>query len=138
MVYKKSGRPKVDEENKRDKVVKLMLTPSEHQILQSKAQGFVTVSDFIRTRIFFDSTLQQVQPEEFIQTLKDYLTVLSETKAVMSETLSVIKGRINNGESGLTELFSAMMEQFKQQVKMEKTIATYMQRMLKAGRKSTV
>lgn len=138
MTYKKSGRPKVDEENKRNKLVLLKLTPSEHKILQSKAQGFISVSDFIRTRIFFDSTLQQVQPEEFIKTLKDYLTFLGENKAVMSETLSVIKGRINNGESGLTELFSAMLEQFKQQVKMEKAIATYMQRMLKAGRKSTI
>ena len=103
---------------------------------RDKAQGFISVSDFIRTRIFYNSTFQQVQPEEFIKILKQYLDILAETKAAMSESLSEIKRHINDGDDSLKDTFSAMMEQFKWQVKVEKEIATYMQRMLKAGRKS--
>lgn len=136
MILKRGGRPKTSAENKRDKVVKLKLTASEYDLLQNKSQGFMSVSDFIRTRIFFNSTFQQVQPEEFIKILKQYLVILTETKAIMSESLSAIKERINDGDNSLKDTFSAMLEQFKWQIKVEKEIATYMQRMLKAGRKS--
>lgn len=136
MTYKKVGRPKTTADKKRDKLVKLMLTTDEYNLFQEKTKGFVSASDFIRTRLFYDSTLQQVQPEEFIEKLKGFLDNLTETKAVMSESLSVIKGRIAAGDTSLHDLFSALLEEFKKQVKNEKEIATYMQRMLKAGRKS--
>ena len=130
MDFKKAGRPKASKEEKRDKKILLKLTVAEYDALQNKAQGF------IRTRIFYNSTFQQVQPEEFIKILKQYLDILAETKAAMSESLSEIKRHINDGDDSLKDTFSAMMEQFKWQVKVEKEIATYMQRMLKAGRKS--
>ena len=133
MDFKKAGRPKASKEEKRDKKILLKLTVAEYDALQNKAQGFISVSDFIRTRIFYNSTFQQVQPEDFI---KNYLYILAETKAAMSESLSEIKRHINDGDDSLKDTFSAMMEQFKWQVKVEKEIATYMQRMLKAGRKS--
>ena len=136
MDFKKAGRPKASKEEKRDKKILLKLTVAEYDALQNKAQGFISVSDFIRTRIFYNSTFQQVQPEEFIKILKQYLDILAETKAAMSESLSEIKRHINYGVDSLKDTFSAMMEQFKWQVKVEKEIATYMQRMLKAGRKS--
>lgn len=136
MDFKKAGRPKASKEEKRDKKILLKLTVAEYDALQNKAQGFISVSDFIRTRIFYNSTFQQVQPEEFIKILKQYLDILAETKAAMSESLSEIKRSINDGDDSLKDTFSAMMEQFKWQVKVEKEIATYMQRMLKAGRKS--
>ena len=136
MDFKKAGRPKASKEEKRDKKILLKLTVAEYDALQNKAQGFISVSDFIRTRIFYNSTFQQVQPEEFIKILKQYLDILAETKAAMSESLSEIKRQINDGDDSLKDTFSAMMEQFKWQVKVEKEIATYMQRMLKAGRKS--
>lgn len=136
MDFKKAGRPKASKEEKRDKKILLKLTVAEYDALQNKAQGFISVSDFIRTRIFYNSTFQQVQPEEFIKILKQYLDILAETKAAMSESLSEIKRHINDGDDSLKDTFSAMMEQFKWQVKVEKEIATYMQRMLKAGRKS--
>lgn len=136
MDFKKAGRPKASKEEKRDKKILLKLTVAEYDALQNKAQGFISVSDFIRTRIFYNSTFQQVQPEEFIKILKQYLDILAETKAAMSESLSEIKRLINDGDDSLKDTFSAMMEQFKWQVKVEKEIATYMQRMLKAGRKS--
>lgn len=136
MAFKKAGRPKASKEEKRDKKILLKLTVAEYDALQNKAQGFISVSDFIRTRIFYNSTFQQVQPEEFIKILKQYLNILAETKAAMSESLSEIKRRINDGDDSLKDTFSTMMEQFKWQVKVEKEIATYMQRMLKAGRKS--
>lgn len=136
MDFKKAGRPKASKEEKRDKKILLKLTVAEYDALHNKAQGFISVSDFIRTRIFYNSTFQQVQPEEFIKILKQYLDILAETKAAMSESLSEIKRHINDGDDSLKDTFSAMMEQFKWQVKVEKEIATYMQRMLKAGRKS--
>ena len=136
MDFKKAGRPKASKEEKRDKKILLKLTVAEYDALQNKEQGFISVSDFIRTRIFYNSTFQQVQPEEFIKILKQYLDILAETKAAMSESLSEIKRHINDGDDSLKDTFSAMMEQFKWQVKVEKEIATYMQRMLKAGRKS--
>ena len=136
MDFKKAGRPKASKEEKRDKKILLKLTVAEYDALQNKAQGFISVSDFIRTRIFYNSTFQQVQPEEFIKILKQYLDILAETKAAMSESLSEIKRHINDGDDSLKDTFSAMMEQFKWQVKVEKEIATYMQRKLKAGRKS--
>ena len=136
MDFKKAGRPKASKEEKRDKKILLKLTVAEYDALQNKAQGFISVSDFIRTRIFYNSTFQQGQPEEFIKILKQYLDILAETKAAMSESLSEIKRHINDGDDSLKDTFSAMMEQFKWQVKVEKEIATYMQRMLKAGRKS--
>ena len=136
MDFKKAGRPKASKEEKRDKKILLKLTVAEYDALQNKVQGFISVSDFIRTRIFYNSTFQQVQPEEFIKILKQYLDILAETKAAMSESLSEIKRHINDGDDSLKDTFSAMMEQFKWQVKVEKEIATYMQRMLKAGRKS--
>lgn len=136
MDFKKAGRPKASKEEKRDKKILLKLTVAEYDALQNKAQGFISVSDFIRTRIFYNSTFQQVQPEEFIKILKQYLDILAETKAAMSESLSEIKRSINDGDDSLKDTFSAMMEQFKWQVKVEKEIATYMQWMLKAGRKS--
>ena len=134
--FKKAGRPKASKEEQRHKKILLKLTVAEYDALQNKAQGFISVSDFIRTRIFYNSTFQQVQPEEFIKILKQYLDILAETKAAMSESLSEIKRHINDGDDSLKDTFSAMMEQFKWQVKVEKEIATYMQRMLKAGRKS--
>ena len=136
MDFKKAGRPKASKEEKRDKKILLKLNVAEYDALQNKAQGFISVSDFIRTRIFYNSTFQQVQTEEFIKILKQYLDILAETKAAMSESLSEIKRHINDGDDSLKDTFSAMMEQFKWQVKVEKEIATYMQRMLKAGRKS--
>ena len=136
MDFKKAGRPKASKEEKRDKKILLKLTVAEYDALPNKAPGFISVSDFIRTRIFYNSTFQQVQPEEFIKILKQYLDILAETKAAMSESLSEIKRHINDGDDSLKDTFSAMMEQFKWQVKVEKEIATYMQRMLKAGRKS--
>ena len=136
MDFKKAGRPKASKEEKRDKKILLKLTVAEYDALQNKAHGFISVSDFIRTRIFYNSTFQQVQPEEFIKILKQYLDILAETKAAMSESLSEIKRHINDGDDSLKDTFSAMMEQFKWQVKVEKEIATYMQRMLKAGSKS--
>ena len=136
MDFKKAGRPKASKEEKRDKKILLKLTVAEYDALQNKAQGFISVSDFIRTRIFYNSTFQQDQPEEYIKILKQYLDILAETKAAMSESLSEIKRHINDCDDSLKDTFSAMMEQFKWQVKVEKEIATYMQRMLKAGRKS--
>lgn len=138
MTYKKAGRPKTVVDKKRDKVIRLKLTTEEHNQFLKKARGFVSASDFMRTRLFYDSTLQQVQPEVFIQTLKDFLTVLRDTKTVMSESLSVIKGRVGDGDISLEESFKALMELYKKQIKCEKEIATYMQRMLKAGRKSEI
>lgn len=137
MTYKKVGRPKAAADKKRDKLVKLMLTANEYKMFQEKSKGFVSASDFIRTRLFYNSTLQQVQPEVFIQTLKEYLRVLVETKGIMSETLSVVRGRIATGDTSLESVFAVLLEEFKKQVKLEKEIAAYMQRMLKAGRKTS-
>lgn len=101
MDFKKAGRPKASKEEKRDKKILLKLTVAEYDALQNKAQGFISVSDFIRTRIFYNSTFQQVQPEEFIKILKQYLDILAETKAAMSESLSEIKRHINPGVAGM-------------------------------------
>lgn len=138
MIYKKVGRPKTAADKKRDKLVRIKLTAEEYNLFLEKSKGFVSASDFIRTRLFYDSTLQQVQPEIFIQTLKEYLDVLRETKVVMSDSLTVIKGRIGAGDTSLERAFRELMELYKSQLKCEKEIAIYMQRMLKAGRKSEI
>ena len=63
------GRPTKAENTLKNKQVHLLLTVDEYEKLKKLSRGFTSMSDFIRCRLFYNSTFQQIQPEDFIKAL---------------------------------------------------------------------
>ena len=65
------GRPNKSEDKLKSKQVHLLLTRDEYEKLKKLSRGFTSMSDFIRCRLFYNSTFQQVQPEDFINAINE-------------------------------------------------------------------
>ena len=136
MATRKGGRPLSNSVEKRSKVLKLRVSMDEFSIIQSKAKGFISISDFIRNRIFYDSTLQQVQPEEFLRVMKGFLEKLAQNKMALDEVLGSLKGKTDKGDIIYLELLDTLKSLFLKQIKVEQESAKFMQKMLRAAKKT--
>lgn len=136
MATRKGGRPLSNSVEKRSKVLKLRVSMDEFSIIQSKAKGFISISDFIRNRIFYDSTLQQVQPEEFLRVMKGFLEKLAQNKMALDEVLGFLKGKTDKGDIIYLELLDTLKSLFLKQIKVEQESAKFMQKMLRAAKKT--
>ena len=132
---KKVGRPKAASDVKKKNRVVLLLDDTEYKNLQKLSVGFCSVNDFIRTRLFTNSTLQQVQPEVFLATL-DKLVV--ELESAKTEVQNAVKLTMRSTETATKDLNAQLVSVFRKLLKQEKRIADYMFRMLKEGRKTGV
>ena len=132
---KKVGRPKAASDVKKKNRVVLLLDDTEYKNLQKLSAGFCSVNDFIRTRLFTNSTLQQVQPEVFLATL-DKLVV--ELESAKTEVQNAVKLTMRSTETATKDLNVQLVSVFRKLLKQEKRIADYMFRMLKEGRKTGV
>ena len=132
---KKVGRPKAASDVKKKNRVVLLLDDTEYKNLQKLSVGFCSVNDFIRTRLFTNSTLQQVQPEVFLATL-DKLVV--ELESAKTEAQNAVKLTMRSTETATKDLNVQLVSVFRKLLKQEKRIADYMFRMLKEGRKTGV
>ena len=132
---KKVGRPKAASDVKKKNRVVLLLDDTEYKNLQKLSVGFCSVNDFIRTRLFTNSTLQQVQPEVFLATL-DKLVV--ELESAKTEVQNAVKLTMRSTETATKDLNVQLVSVFRKLLKQEKRIADYMFRMLKEGRKTGV
>ena len=132
---KKVGRPKAASDVKKKNRVVLLLDDTEYKNLQKLSAGFCSANDFIRTRLFTNSTLQQVQPELFLATL-DKLVV--ELESAKTEVQNAVKLTMRSTETATKDLNVQLVSVFRKLLKQEKRIADYMFRMLKEGRKTGV
>ena len=132
---KKVGRPKAASDVKKKNRVVLLLDDTEYKNLQKLSAGFCSANDFIRTRLFTNSTLQQVQPEVFLATL-DKLVV--ELESAKTEVQNAVKLTMRSTETATKDLNVQLVSVFRKLLKQEKRIADYMFRMLKEGRKTGV
>lgn len=138
MGMNRGGRPKKALVEKRVHRVPVLFNESEYQKLQEMAKGSINLSEFIRVRLFYNSTFQQVQPEDFISTLQGMLSNIQESKAAISQCLSTLNEAVSqSGDiSSAKNEFNQLLEEYKKQIKNEKNIGRYMRNMLKAGRKT--
>ena len=132
---KKVGRPKAASDVKKKNRVVLLLDDTEYKNLQKLSVGFCSVNDFIRTRLFTNSTLQQVQPEVFLATLDK---LVAELESAKTEVQNAVKLTMRSTETATKDLNEQLVSVFRKLLKQEKRIADYMFRMLKEGRKTGV
>lgn len=132
---KKVGRPKAASDVKKKNRVVLLLDDTEYKNLQKLSVGFCSVNDFIRTRLFTNSTLQQVQPEVFLATLDK---LVAELESAKTEVQNAVKLTMRSTETATKDLNVQLVSVFRKLLKQEKRIADYMFRMLKEGRKTGV
>lgn len=132
---KKVGRPKAASDVKKKNRVVLLLDDTEYKNLQKLSAGFCSVNDFIRTRLFTNSTLQQVQPEVFLATLDK---LVAELESAKTEVQNAVKLTMRSTETATKDLNVQLVSVFRKLLKQEKRIADYMFRMLKEGRKTGV
>ena len=132
---KKVGRPKAASDVKKKNRVVLLLDDTEYKNLQKLSVGFCSVNDFIRTRLFTNSTLQQVQPEVFLATLDK---LVAELESAKTEVQNAVKLTMRSTETATKDLNGQLVSVFRKLLKQEKRIADYMFRMLKEGRKTGV
>ena len=132
---KKVGRPKAASDVKKKNRVVLLLDDTEYKNLQKLSAGFCSANDFIRTRLFTNSTLQQVQPEVFLATLDKLVEELDSAK---TEVQNAVKLTMRSTETTTKDLNVQLVSVFRKLLKQEKRIADYMFRMLKEGRKTGV
>ena len=132
---KKVGRPKAASDVKKKNRVVLLLDDTEYKNLQKLSAGFCSANDFIRTRLFTNSTLQQVQPEVFLATLDK---LVAELESAKTEAQNAVKLTMRSTETATKDLNVQLVSVFRKLLKQEKRIADYMFRMLKEGRKTGV
>ena len=127
------GRPTKAENTLKNKQVHLLLTVDEYEKLKKLSRGFTSMSDFIRCRLFYNSTFQQIQPEDFIKALNALSDNCQESKTELSAHLEYFKQLQQSGGIDCTKAINALIKSYKAHIAYEKQLANFIGQMLDAS-----
>ena len=127
------GRPTKAENALKSKQVHLLLTVDEYEKLKKSSRGFTSMSDFIRCRLFYNSTFQQVQPEDFIKALNELSNNCQDSKIELSAHLEYFKQLQQSGDIDCQKIINSLIKSYKAHIAYEKQLANYIAQMLDAS-----
>ena len=127
------GRPTKAENALKSKQIHLLLTGDEYEKLKKLSKGFTSMSDFIRCRLFYNSTFQQIHPEEFIKALNELSKNCQDSKTELSTQLEYFKQLQQSGVVDCKKLIKSLSNSYKAHIAYEKQLANYIGRMLDAS-----
>lgn len=127
------GRPTKAEESLKSRQVHLLLTKDEYEKLKKLSRGFTSMSDFIRCRLFYNSTFQQVQPEDFINAINALSDNCRDSKNELSQHLEYFKMMQQSGDCDYKRVINALVKSYKSHITYEKQLANYISQMLDAA-----
>lgn len=126
------GRPNKSEENLKSRQVHLLLTKDEYEKLKKLSRGFTSMSDFIRCRLFYNSTFQQVQPEDFIRSINELSEHCRDSKEELSAHMGIFKSLADSGDEDCKKALKVLTKSYKSHIAYEKQLAAYIGQMLNA------
>ncbi len=129
------GRPNKSEDKLKSKQVHLLLTRDEYEKLKKLSRGFTSMSDFIRCRLFYNSTFQQVQPEDFINAINELSENCRESKAELSAHMDIFKQLLDSGDENYKTVVGVLTKSYKSHLAYEKQLSNYISQMLDAAEK---